>query len=397
MNGFPVGYVPSQSTTTPMHEAFFETRIKNLLSEAGVTVNGTNPWDIRVHDPRFYRRVFLESNLGLGESYMDCWWNCDAMDELFYRILQAKLEDRVSGHLRKLNGVLGMIVNLQKPSRSFAVGETHYNIGNDLYRAMLGKHMQYSCAFWQGTEELDAAQENKLNLVFSKLGLEAGMHILDIGCGWGGAAKYAAERYGAKVTGVTVSSQQAVLAREINRDLPVTILLRDYRDMTGSFDRIYSIGMFEHVGHKNYRTFFSVVRNLLRPDGLFLLHTIGSNRTGTNTDRWTSRYIFPNSMLPSAQHITRGSEGLMVPEDWHSFGHSYSKTLTAWHRNIERHWPELRSSYDERFHRMWTYYLLSAAGSFRSRHVQLWQILFSRNGITGNFHVPRPVFGETTP
>ena len=215
------------------------------------------------------------------------------------------------------------------------------------------------------------------------------MSLLDIGCGWGGAARFAAEHYGVTVTGLTISSEQATLARERCAGLPVEIKLTDYRNTNGIYDRIYSIGMFEHVGHKNYKKYFQIVRNHLAPDGLFLLHTIGSNHSGSNTDTWTSKYIFPNSMLPSANQITAAAEEMLILEDWHSFGHDYYQTLKAWNSNIEENWTALAPSYNERFHRMWRYYLLSAAGSFRARHVQLWQLLYSRNGIEGTFKAPR--------
>ncbi len=372
-----------------MTESFFRRKLQSLLESAGILVDGPNPWDIRVHDARFYKRVIAEAHLGTGESYMDGWWDCPALDEFFYRVLRNGLDREVSATPRFIGSILGRAVNLQNPARSFTVGQTHYNIGNDLYRAMLDKRMIYSCGYWQNARNLDEAQERKLRLVFSKLRPEPGMHLLDIGCGWGGAARFAAEEYGVKVTGLTISSEQEKLAREYCAGLPVEIKLMDYRAISGTYDRIYSIGMFEHVGHKNYRTYFQTVRRSLAPGGLFLLHTIGSNRTGTNTDKWTAKYIFPNSMLPSANHITRAAEGLLTMEDWHSFGHDYSITLKAWNDNIEKHRQALGNAYDERFFRMWRYYLLSASGSFRARHVQLWQILYSQGGIEGQFDVPR--------
>ncbi len=372
-----------------MPTSFYEKKLKNLLASAGITVGGPNPWDIRVRDQRFYKRVVTESHLGIGESYMDGWWECDALDEFFYRVLRAKLDNKVSQFTRFLSNVAGILINLQHPSRAFTVGQTHYNIGNDLYEAMLDRHMIYSCAYWKGADDLDTAQENKLRLIFNKLRLEPGMQVLDIGCGWGGAARFAAEHYGVSVTGVTVSSEQVKKAEALKKDLPVDIRLMDYRDINGSYDRMYSIGMFEHVGVKNYRRFFEITSGCLKDDGMFLLHTIGSKRSSANTDKWTHKYIFPNSMLPSAKQITAASEGLHVMEDWHAFGNDYYKTLKAWHNNFERHWPELKHSYDERFHKMWRYYLLSAAGSFRARNVQLWQVLFSNNGITGDFYVSR--------
>ena len=373
-----------------MSEPFFKRKLVRLLENAGITIGGPNPWDICVHDKRFYKRVLMEAHLGTGESYMDGWWECDALDEFFYRVLRKGLDRHVSALPRTIGSLAGRITNLQSPRRTFTVGETHYNIGNDLYRAMLDKRMIYSCGYWHNAESLDEAQERKLRLVFDKLMLKPGMHLLDIGCGWGGAAKFAAEEYGVAVTGITISSEQEKFARQYCAGLPVEIRLMDYRDIEGRYDRIYSIGMFEHVGHKNYRHYFQTVRKALAPDGLFLLHTIGSNLSGTNTDQWTSRYIFPNSMLPSANHIAKESERLLVLEDWHSFGHDYSLTLKAWNDNIEARRPSLSNAYSDRFFRMWRYYLLSAAGSFRARHVQLWQILFSAAGIEGIFRVPRP-------
>ncbi|TNJ36972.1 cyclopropane fatty acyl phospholipid synthase [Prosthecochloris vibrioformis] len=367
----------------------YERKIRHLLSRAGVTVDGTNPWDIRVHTEKFYKRVFTESHLGIGESYMDNWWDCDALDQFFYRILRARLDQNVLQITRVLSNVAGLVLNLQKPSRAYIVGERHYNIGNDLYEAMLDKHMLYSCAYWNGADTLDEAQENKLRLIFNKLQLKPGMHLLDIGCGWGGAARFAALHYGVKVTGVTISREQKKKADELRNGLPVDIHLMDYREIRGMYDRIYSIGMFEHVGVKNYTHFFDFTRNCLKNDGLFLLHTIGSNRSSKNTDTWTHKYIFPNSMLPSSRQITAACEQRHIIEDWHGFGNEYSRTLLAWHRNFERHWSELGHRYDERFYRMWRYYLLSAAGSFRARNVQLWQVLFSNNGITGDYHVTR--------
>ncbi len=372
-----------------MGDLFFRRKVEQLLGDAGITIDGVNAWDIAVHDDRFYRRILVEAHLGAGESYMDGWWDCPQLDEFFYRILRAGVDKKVSGLLRFLNGILGKAVNLQNPARAYIVGRTHYNIGNDLYTAMLDRRMIYSCAYWNNVSTLDEAQEQKLRLVFDKLMLEPGMNVLDIGCGWGGAARFAAEHYGVNVTGLTISSEQAKLAREHCAGLPVEIKLTDYRNTKGTYDRIYSIGMFEHVGQKNYQKYFQVVQKHLAPDGLFLLHTIGSNRSGSNTDSWTSKYIFPNSMLPSANQITAATEGKLILEDWHSFGHDYYHTLKAWYNNIENNRAALATAYNERFQRMWRYYLLSAAGSFRARHVQLWQLLYSRNGVEGRFRVTR--------
>lgn len=360
-------------------------RIERLLSHADITVGGSRPWDLQVNDDRLYSRLLARGSLGLGESYMDGWWDCESLDEFFHRILAADLDSRVSTRTLLFDILRSKLVNLQKPSRAFHVGRQHYDIGNDVYQHMLDKRLIYSCGYWKEASTLDEAQEAKLNLVCRKLGLRPGMRVLDIGCGWGGTARFAAENYRVEVVGITVSQNQVELAEKTCAGLPVEIRLQDYRNLEGSFDRIISIGMFEHVGYKNYRTFFQVVKRCLKDTGLFLLHTIGSNRSVTFTDPWIERYIFTNSMLPSARQICDGIEGLFVLEDWHSFGTDYDTTLMHWFKNFDRAWDLLREDYGDRFHRMWKYYLLSCAGSFRARKNQLWQIVLSPKGVPGGY------------
>lgn len=250
---------------------------------------------------------------------------------------------------------------------------------------MLDKRLTYTCGYWKDAATLDEAQEAKLDLVCRKIGLKSGQHVLDIGCGWGSFAKFAAEKYGARVTGVTVSEEQVKLARELCAGLPVEIRLQDYRDVNEQFDHVISLGMFEHVGYKNYSTFFDIVRRCLKDEGMFLLHTIGANKSGRSTDQWIAKYIFPNSMLPSVKQIAAAAEGKFVMEDWHNFSAYYDNTLMAWNANVEAHWETLKDQYSDQFHRMWRYYLLSCAGSFRVRHSQLWQIIFSKKGVPGGY------------
>jgi cyclopropane-fatty-acyl-phospholipid synthase len=360
--------------------------VSGLLALADVKINGDRPWDIRVHDDRFFARVLSGGSLALGESYMDGWWDAEALDQFFYRVLDAELDKKVTGLRNTLwLGLKAVLFNMQRKSRAFNIGEKHYDIGNDLYRAMLDKRLNYSCAYWKSAAHLDDAQEAKLDLCCRKLGLEPGMSVLDIGCGWGAFAKYAAENYGVKVTGISVSKEQVALAKEMCADLPIDIRLQDYRSLEGRFDRIVSIGMIEHVGYKNYRTYMTVVGRCLDDNGLFLLQTIGGNASGINGDAWMDKYIFPDGMLPSAAYLTKAAEGLMILEDWHNFGTYYDQTLMAWRANFVGNWENLSRSgkYDERFFRMWNYYLLSCAGSFRARKEQLWQIVFSKKGVPG--------------
>lgn len=362
--------------------------IGDLLSMADIRIGEDRPWDIQIHDDRLYARVLAGGSLALGESYMDGWWDSPAIDELTRRILEAGLERKVRG-VKSMIGlaVKAKILNMQRERRAYNIGQRHYDLGNDLYQAMLDRRMNYSCAYWKDARDLDQAQEAKLEMCCRKLGLTPGLSVLDIGCGWGAFAKYAAERYGVTVTGITVSKEQVALARDMCKGLPVEIELQDYRSLSGRFDRVISIGMIEHVGYKNYRTYMEVVERVLTPDGLFLLQTIGSNRSGLNGDPWMDKYIFPDGMLPSPVYLTRAAEGLFVLEDWHNFGPDYDKTLMAWRSNFDRAWDRLSRNpkYDPRFRRMWTYYLLTCAGSFRARRNQLWQLVFSKRGVPGGY------------
>jgi len=365
----------------------FKIAVEELLSLAGIEINGSHPWDIRVHNDKLYRRVLSQGSLGLGESYMDGWWDCDALDEFIDKILKADLESRV----RKSWGLLWLglkakLLNLQSRERAYEVGEKHYDLGNDLYAAMLDKRMNYTCGYWKDARNLDEAQEAKLDLVCRKIGLEPGMTVLELGCGWGSFAKYAAEKYSAKVIGVTVSKEQVELGNQLCRGLPIELRLQDYREVDGKYDRVISIGILEHVGYKNYRTYMEVVNRTLKDDGIAFVHTIGKNISDTKIDPWHDKYIFPNAMLPSILQIAKAMEGLFVMEDWHNFGPDYDKTLMAWHDNFENSWPKLKDKYGERFRRMWRYYLLSSAGGFRAQDHQLWQIVFSKKGIPGGYN-----------
>lgn len=367
-------------------DAGLQRRVTGLLHEAGVTVDGDQPQDITVHDPRFYARVMAQGSLGLGESYMDGHWDARALDDFLFHLMQAHLDDRVHGWRDLADALKARVFNLQAGAGSFEVGRRHYDLGNDLYEAMLGQRLVYSCGYWREATDLDAAQEAKLDLICRKLGLRPGQRILDIGCGWGEALKFAAERYGVSGVGVTISQEQAEYARQLCAGLPIEIRLQDYHDVEESFDAILSVGMFEHVGDKNYRGYFEMARRCLRPEGLFLLHSIGSNLSRHRTDPWIAKYIFPNSMLPSAAQVTEALEGLFVLEDWHNFGTDYDRTLQAWRANIEAAWPLLDAQrYDERFRRMWRFYLAGSMASFRCRHAQLWQLVLSPNGVPGGY------------
>ncbi len=364
-----------------------QTELSQLLARVDIRINGTRPWDIHVHNQKFYSRILSQGSLGLGESYMDGWWDCAALDELFFRLIRSDLRSQVRPWRLIFPYLYAKIFNGQRTAKAFTIGEMHYDIGNDLYSAMLDKRLTYTCGYWKNAKNLDQAQEAKLELVCRKIGLKKGQRVLDIGCGWGSFASYAAQKYGARVVGITVSKEQVVLARKLCKGLPVEIRLQDYREMNGNekFDHIVSLGMFEHVGPKNYQMYMEIADRCLKDDGFFLLHTIGSKRSLTIGDPWISKYIFPGAVLPSITQIGKSIERLFVMEDWHNFGSDYDKTLMAWFTNFDRAWPKLKSKYDERFYRMWKYYLLACAGSFRARHTQLWQIVLSKKGVIGGY------------
>lgn len=364
-------------------------KLIDLLGIAGVSINGNQPWDIHIRDERFYGSVLAKGSLGLGESYVDGWWDCDRLDEFVYRILQKRLPNELSLWRNMAFRLRARLINYQSPSRAYKVGEHHYDIGDDLYHRMLDQRMIYSCGYWKNAKSLDEAQEAKLDLVCRKLKLEPGMRILDIGCGWGGSAKYMAQHHQVEVVGVTVSENQEKFAQENCRGLPIEIHLEDYRNIKGKFDRIYSLGMFEHVGYKNFSRYMQVAAECLHENGLFLLQTIGVNNSDTAGNPWVERYIFPNSMLPSANQITTAAEGRLIIEDWHNFGPDYDTTLMHWFHNFDDHWNTLNKNYDERFYRMWKYYLLTFAGAFRVRRNQLWQIVLSPQGAKKRYDAPR--------
>jgi len=359
-------------------------QIKTLLKHAGISINGKHPWDIHVHNDTFYSRVLAGGSLALGESYMDGWWDCKALDQFFDKVLSARLDTKIKPASMIIPILRAKLLNLQTKTRSRKVAEEHYNLGNTLYERMLDKNMQYTCAYWKDAKNLDEAQENKLRLVCEKLHLKPGMTVLELGGGFGGLATYMAKHYDVHVTSYNISKEQVKYAREKAKGLPVTFVEADYREASGTFDRVVSVGMCEHVGYKNYKPFMQLAHDCLKDDGLFLLHTIGSNITTQHTDPWIEKYIFPNSKLPSIAQLSSAAENLFVIEDLHNFGPSYDKTLMAWHENFNQHWDELKDDYDERFKRMWNYYLLSCAGSFRARNIQLWQFVLSK-GIRGGY------------
>lgn len=361
-------------------------QIIRLLSDAGVKVNGNQPWDIQIFNDRLYSRIIRQGSLGLGEAYMDGWWDAEKLDEFFYRILKHRLDEKFTLNPQNIFHYLkASVLNLQTRNKASSSITHHYDIGRDLYQAMLDKRMVYTCAYWHDAHTLNEAQEAKLDLVCQKLHVRPGDHILDIGCGWGSFARFAAEKYGARVTGITISRDQAQFAQDDCKGLPVEIRLQDYRDVSEKYDKIVSLGMMEHVGYKNYKTYMQTIAGALKSDGLCLIQVIGRNTSARKADAWISKYIFPHGMVPSIKQLGKSLENTLVMEDWHNFSAYYDNTVLAWFENFDNHWDELKINYSDRFYRMWKYYLLSCAGAFRARTNQLWQIVLSKDGIEGGY------------
>lgn len=368
----------------------YRAKLERIINGSGIAFNGNNPWDIKVYNPDLYKRVFTQGSIGFGEAYMDNWWDCDQVDELIAKLISFRIKDRLGltvGDFFDL--AVAYISNEQSKNRAPESARKHYDIGNDLFKATLDKSMGYSCAYWKTATDIDQAQIDKYDLICRKLNLKAGQKVLDIGCGWGGLIKYMAEKYGVSAVGITPAYEQVALATERCKGLPIEIRLDEYRNLTGSYDHIVSLGMFEHVGYKNFRTYMEVARRCLKDDGLFLLHTIGANKSLTTGDPWLRKYGFPGHMHPSLKQVGKACEGIFVIEDVHNFGISYDKTLMAWYQNFAKNWSTISDKYDERFYRLWKYYLLSSAGSFRARNNQLWHFVLSPNGVAGGYNSVR--------
>jgi cyclopropane-fatty-acyl-phospholipid synthase len=372
--------------TLPTRRSDAESIVRELFGHADVQFGGTRAWDIKVHDPRFFERVLRDASIGFGESYMEDWWEVPALDVLIDKLFRANIKQKIQGSWRlKALTVKALLLNLQAKTRSGASVEAHYDIGNDLYTRMLDERMVYTCGYWKNAKDLTASQEAKLDLVCRKVGLEPGMRVLDLGCGWGGFASWAAEKYGCSVLGVTLSKDQVSLGNELwgpkGKKLDVELRLCDYRDVQGTFDRVVSIGMMEHVGPKNHADMMRVISERLVDDGVALVHTIANNKSLRHGTPFIEKYIFPNAVAPSLEQIGRASGGLLVMEDLHNIGEDYDPTLMAWWDNFDRTYSQLdQRKYDRKFYQMWKMYLQAAAGASRSRDGQLYQMVFTKVG-----------------
>ena len=338
--------------------------ITKKLKEVDVVIGGSRDWDIQVKNKKFFRKVFLNANMGLGESYVNKYFECRRLDQLIYRLRHYFPKKSII--LKNIYDIIqDKFINFQSIKRATKVAKTHYDLEVKIFQKFLDKRMIYTCGYWNNAKNLDEAQEKKLDLIAKKLEFKPNMKVLDVGCGWGGSAAYFAKKYRVQVVGITNSKEQYNYAQAHNSSELTQFIYCDYREHKEKYDAIYSIGMFENVGSKNYLTFFKCIKNNLKQNASFLLHTIGMDMTVNTRFSWAVKYIFPNGELPSQKQITDNIEHNFIIDDWHNFGCDYDKTLMQWYKNFVRTYPSFKSDYyDERFFRTWSFYLLLFAKFF---------------------------------
>lgn len=350
-----------------------------------------------VHDPQFFVRALSGADIGIGESYMaGDWTSPDLVALVRLCVRNVRLLD---ANNKFFSGIRALAARLRHRLRSNTLKgsrkniSAHYDLGNDFYELMLDESMLYSCAHFENSEDaLHLAQKRKLELICGKLKIVPGDSILEIGCGWGAFAMHAAQRYGAHVTAVTISQAQfeyaaALLARTDVRPGSVKLLLQDYRHLQGQFDKIVSIEMFEAVGFANYDKYFSACDRLLKPDGAMLLQTITLPEQEVRAYRqrtdWIQTYIFPGSELASVSEITRSLARTTQLALTHieTLGLHYAQTLAAWRQRFFQNLDAVQQQgFDERFIRMWDFYLAWCEGAFRERYINLAQIVLAKHG-----------------
>ena len=348
------------------------------------------PTVVRISDRATERRIAINPELCLGEAFMD--GRFVPVEGRIYDVLEILLSGmRVKptpAWMQTIRGYRYLTRRLRQYNpitRAKSNVAHHYNLSSEFYALFLDADKQYSCAYMEGQDpSLEEAQLAKKRHITAKLKIEPGMHVLDIGSGWGGLALYLARQAGAEVTGITLSEEQLVAARERARNdglhNQVRFELSDYRELSASFDRIVSVGMFEHVGVGHYATFFSKLHDCLKPDGVALLHSIGRSTPPSSTNSWIAKYIFPGGYLPSLSEVIPVIErcGLIV-SDVEVLRLHYAETLRMWRERFLSNWDRVARLYDERFCRMWEFYLAASEAAFRHQDLVVFQIQMIKN------------------
>mmetsp|Transcript_2643 Transcript_2643/g.5371 ORF Transcript_2643/g.5371 Transcript_2643/m.5371 type:complete len:414 (+) Transcript_2643:74-1315(+) len=348
---------------------------------------------VEFHDPTAWYDIITQGNLGVAESYMHGKIKVDPLP-FFLTLLNGTAlgtrrkegSDYMVFFMDMINlptALAGRLFNQQTRERSTRVTKQHYDAGNDLYERMLGPSMSYTCAYWRNATTLDEAQTNKFDLIRRKLELQDGMKVADLGMGWGTAAAYMHKHGRVEVTGVSLSEEQVKWAQANLAKTGLKFVWEDYRDHcenpanVGTYDRVYSIGMLEHVGFKNHATLFKCIKRLLKPDGLAVVHTIGEPDFLPNSDPFLDKYIFPGAVIPALSSVSAAIENDFILEDFQNFGYDYAKTLAVWAVNSEAFFRDNPTAYTPEFQRMWDYYLKMCEALFELRINQLWHFVLS--------------------
>jgi len=376
------------SASKPAHNIHNSTWFAQLLAGADIHLNGSRPWDIQIKHPLTLQRWMREGSLGMGESYMDGWWECQAIDQMMSRAVRARLQQHMGTPQAWWHSCWSKWAQHVPVGKGSIVGRAHYELSNLLFSAMLDSGMNNSSAYWhEGASTLEQAQTAKLDMICRKLQLQPGMRLLDLGCGWGSLMRHAAKYHGVTALGITQSEEQMQLGQQMTKGLAVQFELIDYRqfntDGRTQFDRVVSAGMLNQVAQVKDPAFFSAARRSLKKDGLFLMEAMGNNQADKLLGPWMEKHVLGKASLPSIGDIAEPAQAHFVLEDVHNLGADHDRTLLHWHQRFELAWPQLRLNYDERFYRMWRYHLLSSAGSFRARSTQIWQIVMSPKGLPG--------------
>ncbi|VWX57761.1 SAM-dependent methyltransferase [Sphingorhabdus sp. 109] len=373
----------------------------NSMEAYGTPAPGYPDVGIRLGDKNVVRQILLDPRLGAAEAFMDGRLIVEQGDIMqLIQLLRANKPFERGGRLKDLGAfkklkdqVAGSLDRINRLGRSKSNVAHHYDIGNDLYDLFLDEDLQYSCAYWDFDKygpdmTLEQAQQDKKAHIAAKLDLKAGQRVLDIGCGWGGMALYLNRKTGVEVLGITLSEEQLKKAQERAEKEGVADKVRfeliDYRDLArreaGAFDRIVSVGMFEHVGTPQFRTFFRSCANLLTSEGVMLLHTIGRMGGPGTTDAFTRKYIFPGGYIPALSETLAASEPYrLIATDIENLRLHYAFTLREWYRRTVDNRDKIVALYDERFYRMWIFYLAGATAAFEGGGMCNYQIQFSRN------------------
>lgn len=381
----------------------YKSHVISFLEKAGIAIGGPNDFDIHVNDDRFYEMFFKDRTVGAGEAYTEGFWDVKDLKLLAEKIFLSGKLDHQYGFL---NNLIYQLNKAQGKLKALFDIKKTYDHNIELYRAMLDKRLLYTCAYWNNIDysvaNLDLAQEQKLELVCQKLGLHQqpkGQSILDYGCGFAGFAKYAHEKYGAKVVGITISKLQYKVAKEICKGLPIEIRFQDYRDIPKGelYDHLVALGIIEHITVKNAREFIlnakSHLKNEKYQDNRFVLHGMFTNGTEHRIDPWMEKYIFPGAEIFTFKHLFDMIHGVFYCQDFHPFGPDYSLTADAWYQRLEMNYGNLLpSEQNNEFMRTFEFYLKTASASFLTQRNNLMQMVLTHGPVINGLEPVREIF-----